>query len=710
MWCWCWLAAIVAVGCGGGGDAAGRPTATRDAVGDGRRRPRPSRRQAQAAAVSARARRPAAARRAPSRRRCTSRRRPATRSRVMVVEQDGRIRVVRDGEVLDAAVPRHPRPRDAAAASRACSRSPSRPTTRSPGGSTSTTRTARSDQRVVEYRAPRRRPGRRRLGPARPADGRRRGPTTTAASSRSAPTACSTSARATAAAAATSTGAAATRRTSARCSARSCASTRAPPAGDAVPRAAATTRSSAAAARAARSTPTACATRGASPSTARTGALAIGDVGQDAWEEIDYVRRGRGKGANFGWRPFEGRARYAPGERAPGHVRAGDRAVARAPATARSRAASWVRDRGVLAARPLRVRRLLQGPDLLGEARGRQGARRASRHALRVDEPLLVRRGRPRPRLRRLARRARSTASPRSRRGRGRRARPRAEPVALHARRHEHVDRRAATPRGWSIPGPAIPAHVEAVAAAVAGARRRGRDRAHPRPSRPRRGADGAARRARRAAGGRDALAGRDGAARRRRRVRAAHGAARARPRRATTSCSSPATARSPATPCSALGSVFIAPDGGSLGAYLDGLRRLRALGLARLYPGHGPGGRGSGGEARRVRRAPARARAAHPRRVEAGARDRRGAARGRLGRDPAGAASCPRPGRCTRTWTSCARRAGSLSGRRYGEPLAGERHRGRERRDAVALGARRARCGPCRRPRGRARARAPGS
>jgi glyoxylase-like metal-dependent hydrolase (beta-lactamase superfamily II) len=37
------------------------------------------------------------------------------------------------------------------------------------------------------------------------------------------------------------------------------------------------------------------------------------------------------------------------------------------------------------------------------------------------------------------------------------------------------------------------------------------------------------------------------------------------------------------------VGSVFIAPGGGSLGAYLDGLRRLRALGLARLYPGHGP-------------------------------------------------------------------------------------------------------------------------
>lgn len=36
-------------------------------------------------------------------------------------------------------------------------------------------------------------------------------------------------------------------------------------------------------------------------------------------------------------------------------------------------------------------------------------------------------------------------------------------------------------------------------------------------------------------------------------------------------------------------GSVFIAPGGGSLGDYLAGLRRLRALGLERLYPGHGP-------------------------------------------------------------------------------------------------------------------------
>jgi glucose/arabinose dehydrogenase len=51
----------------------------------------------------------------------------------------------------------------------------------------------------------------------------------------------------------------------------------------------------------------------------RNGDLSIGDVGQNEVEEIDFVRSGRGK--NFGWRPFEGRSRYAPGESAPGHVR-----------------------------------------------------------------------------------------------------------------------------------------------------------------------------------------------------------------------------------------------------------------------------------------------------------------------------------------------------------------------------------------------------
>jgi glucose/arabinose dehydrogenase len=52
-----------------------------------------------------------------------------------------------------------------------------------------------------------------------------------------------------------------------------------------------------------------------------TGDLAIGDVGQDAVEEIDFARQGTARGANFGWRPFEGRKRLfdepAPGAKAP---------------------------------------------------------------------------------------------------------------------------------------------------------------------------------------------------------------------------------------------------------------------------------------------------------------------------------------------------------------------------------------------------------
>ena len=42
----------------------------------------------------------------------------------------------------------------------------------------------------------------------------------------------------------------------------------------------------------------------------KSGAIAIGDVGQDAREEIDYEARGKARGANFGWDAFEGDRRY----------------------------------------------------------------------------------------------------------------------------------------------------------------------------------------------------------------------------------------------------------------------------------------------------------------------------------------------------------------------------------------------------------------
>ena len=45
--------------------------------------------------------------------------------------------------------------------------------------------------------------------------------------------------------------------------------------------------------------------------------LVIADVGQEQVEEVSIVRSA---GANLGWRVFEGRSRYSQGETAPGHV------------------------------------------------------------------------------------------------------------------------------------------------------------------------------------------------------------------------------------------------------------------------------------------------------------------------------------------------------------------------------------------------------
>jgi glucose/arabinose dehydrogenase len=45
----------------------------------------------------------------------------------------------------------------------------------------------------------------------------------------------------------------------------------------------------------------------------RTGALAIGDVGDTRVEEVNYLRGSAGAGANFGWPVFEGRRRIADG-------------------------------------------------------------------------------------------------------------------------------------------------------------------------------------------------------------------------------------------------------------------------------------------------------------------------------------------------------------------------------------------------------------
>ena len=52
----------------------------------------------------------------------------------------------------------------------------------------------------------------------------------------------------------------------------------------------------------------------------KTGDLVIADVGQETYEEIDFVRRGGGRGANFGWSAYEGNHRYKDDRSAPGHI------------------------------------------------------------------------------------------------------------------------------------------------------------------------------------------------------------------------------------------------------------------------------------------------------------------------------------------------------------------------------------------------------
>jgi glucose/arabinose dehydrogenase len=51
-----------------------------------------------------------------------------------------------------------------------------------------------------------------------------------------------------------------------------------------------------------------------------SGDLTIGDVGQDEYEEIDFVPRGTGAGANFGWNTYEGEHRYKRGPAPPAYV------------------------------------------------------------------------------------------------------------------------------------------------------------------------------------------------------------------------------------------------------------------------------------------------------------------------------------------------------------------------------------------------------
>ena len=203
--------------------------------------------------------------------------------------------------------------------------------------------------------------------------------TTTAGSSSSGPTGCSTSATATAAAAAISTVSTATARTPPSCSASSGAST--------------WTRARTASRTGSRRTTRSSARRAGRPRSGRSGLrnpwrfsfdrangdLWIGDVGQNAWEEVDHVKRGVG-GINYGWNRYEGRHDFESGTPLAGGQLRGP--VAEYSHSRRLQHHGRLRlpraeDRGPQ--RPLRLRRLLLRQDVDARDLRRRSARRLER-------------------------------------------------------------------------------------------------------------------------------------------------------------------------------------------------------------------------------------------------------------------------------------------------------------------------------------------
>ena len=112
-----------------------------------------------------------------------------------------------------------------------------------------------------------------------------------------------------------------------------------------------------------------------------TGDLVIGDVGQDAYEEVDFARgaRATAPGANYGWNTYEGAAHLpgrGPGGRRARHRPAGHRVPAR-PGVLDHRRLRGARPGPARARRHLPLRRQLHGRHL-----GRHAAGRARTRAL----------------------------------------------------------------------------------------------------------------------------------------------------------------------------------------------------------------------------------------------------------------------------------------------------------------------------------------
>jgi len=81
------------------------------------------------------------------------------------------------------------------------------------------------------------------------------------------------------------------------------------------------------------------------------GDLYIGDVGQNAWEEIDYRARAQvGTLANYGWKTYEGRARFSNTALGPDSWWRPSTSTAMTAATARDRRLRLPRQRRSAAA------------------------------------------------------------------------------------------------------------------------------------------------------------------------------------------------------------------------------------------------------------------------------------------------------------------------------------------------------------------------
>ena len=126
----------------------------------------------------------------------------------------------------------------------------------------------------------------------------------------------------------------------------------------------------------------------------RSGDILIGDVGQDAWEEIDHVSRARLGGSNFGWDLLEGNHDFE-GRKPPGPLPAAGARVLLARRRLRGhRRLRRPRPAAAGARRPLPVRRLLQRRDpLVRPVAARANATPPTGLAGRPAE--LVRRGAP---------------------------------------------------------------------------------------------------------------------------------------------------------------------------------------------------------------------------------------------------------------------------------------------------------------------------